>query len=197
MLHHDSASLNSHILETIDSSNSSVNVPGDFFSLQAALLAQELRIGQDEAQRLLNERVYDGLKPFFQRVKLFTGARETIQAFKAAGLKIALMSDFPPEQKGDVWGIAPLCDAVLSSEKTGALKPKSTPFEALAAALCVEPRHILYVGNSLRYDVRGARGAGFKTAYLLPFWRRILSKPHKEADFSFKDYRQLRKIVLE
>jgi putative hydrolase of the HAD superfamily len=86
---------------------------------------------------------------------------------------------------------------VLSSEKIGALKPNALPFDTLAAALNEPREKILYVGNSLRFDVRGARSAGLKTAYFMPFWSGILSKPPQDADFSFKSYRQLRKIVLE
>ena len=169
----------------------------DFFSLQADLLAAELRVESIKARELAKKIVYDGLSPFFERITPCRDAYNTIAAFKNSGLKIALLSDFPPEQKGSVWGIAPLCDAVLSSEKTGALKPNAAPFDALADALGEPREKILYVGNSVHCDVRGAHGAGFKTAYFMPFWRRILSKPLKEADFSFKSYRQLQKIVLE
>jgi putative hydrolase of the HAD superfamily len=168
----------------------------DFYSLQARLLARELNIGEETARSLIQRIVYDGIKRYFPRIKPFKGARETIEAFKNAGLKIGLLSDFPPEQNGTVWGIAPLCDALISSEQTGALKPNPEPFDALADALGVPKETILYVGNSVRFDVRGARGAGLKTAYLLPLWRKILSKPLKEADFSFKNYRHLRDFVL-
>jgi putative hydrolase of the HAD superfamily len=169
----------------------------DFFTRQAELFAQEAHIRADEAASLIERIVYDGMKPFFERATPFKDAHDTIAAFKIAGLKIALLSDFPPEQKGSVWGILPLCDAALGSEQTGALKPSRVPFAALVSALGVPGADILYVGNSVRYDVRGARQAGLKTAYLMPFWRRILSKPLKEADISFKTYRQLREIVLE
>jgi putative hydrolase of the HAD superfamily len=169
----------------------------DFYSLQAELLARELGIAPDAAKPLIREIVYERCRKLFRRIKPFKGARETVFAFKAAGMKIGLLSDFPPEQKGDVWGIAPLCDAVISSEKIGALKPNPEPFDALADALGVPREKILYVGNSIRFDVRGARRAGLKTAYLLPFWKKILFKPPAEADFSFKTYRQLRDFVLK
>ena len=67
----------------------------------------------------------------------------------------------------------------------------------MADELGVEPSRILYVGNSLKYDVRGSHNAGMKCAYLLPFWRRIFNKPLKEAEISFSNYRQLLNIVLE
>ena len=122
---------------------------------------------------------------------------ETFRKLKEAGFKLALLSDFPPEQKGDVWGVRQYCSVVLGTEQLGALKPDPYSFLKMADELGVEPSRILYVGNSLKYDVRGSHNAGMKCAYLLPFWRRIFNKPLKEAEISFSNYRQLLNIVLE
>ena len=60
----------------------------------------------------------------------------------------------------------------------------------------VKPTEVLYVGNSISADVKGAAAAGMKTAYLMPFWRRLFNKPLPEADISYKNYRQLKKFIL-
>jgi putative hydrolase of the HAD superfamily len=169
----------------------------NFQALQSETLAKELNVSVDDARDKIDTLVYTGFKPFFRHIAPFKEARETVIAFKEAGLKTALLSDFPPAQKGDVWGIAPLCDAVFGTEEWGALKPSPIPFLKLSAHLGVPPENILYVGNSLKYDVAGAQGAGLRTAVILPLGRRIFSKPYKEATISFKNYRQLRQIVLE
>jgi len=88
-------------------------------------------------------------------------------------------------------------DLVLCSEKTGALKPSGVPFAAMARSLKLLPEEILYVGNSPRYDVEGAKKAGMKAALI----RRSLfstGQAHHDggADFVFQDYRQLREYVL-
>ncbi len=70
------------------------------------------------------------------------------------------------------------------------------PFGIMAQQLGVQNHEILYVGNSIRSDIRGARNAGMKTAYIMPLWRRILRRPLAEADISFENYRKLLKIVL-
>jgi putative hydrolase of the HAD superfamily len=90
-------------------------------------------------------------------------------------------------------GISGFWDAVLCSERCGALKPDPCSFEALAAALGLPPEKILYVGNSYRYDVLGARRIGMRTAWIIPplYFRR---KP--APDFIFRDYRQLRDFIL-
>ena len=108
-----------------------------------------------------------------------------------------MLSDFPPEQKGRVWGIRSLCDVCIGSEESGALKPSKYPFGILARKLGVKESEILYVGNSIKYDVRGANNAGLKSAYLQKGFRALFNIPLKEADISFKSYKQLRKILLD
>lgn len=168
----------------------------DFYGYQARLLAEELSCSVEVARAKIQQIIYDGMKPYFTRIKPFRGMQEAIAAFKAAGYRIALLSDFPPEQKGELWGIIPYCELILGSEDLGALKPSKYPFGVMALALNVPIQNILYVGNSIRYDVKGAKNAGMKCAYLLPLWRRLLRRPLKEADICFSNYRQLQEIVI-
>jgi putative hydrolase of the HAD superfamily len=86
-------------------------------------------------------------------------------------------------------GLGGFWDLVLCTEETGRLKPDPLPFDLLARELKVPAGRILYVGNSVAYDVRGAKRAGMRTALL----RR---RPSPEADFCFHDYRQLLKYVI-
>jgi putative hydrolase of the HAD superfamily len=169
----------------------------DFFHWQAELLAGRLGISADEAEAKVENLIYSGWKPLFARVKPYSGARETISAFRDAGYKIGLLSDFLPSQKGDVWGIAPLCEVVLGAEETGALKPSPIPFRALASKLGVDVSRILYVGNSLTSDIRGARAVGMKTALIAHPLSILFGRAAREADISFSSYRQLKRIVLE
>ncbi len=169
----------------------------DFFEYQARLLADHMEISVEEAHTKINTIVYEGLKPFFKKVRPFNNIEETLIAFKNAGLKLAVMSDFPPEQKGDIWGFKKYFDVVLGSEECGALKPSVYPFGVLAQKLGVKTHEVLYVGNSVRSDIEGGRDSGMKTAYIMPFWRKIFNKKLRKADISFKTYRQLCKIVLQ
>ncbi len=168
----------------------------NFFEYQARLLAEQMDIDVAEAHTKINTIVYEGLKPYFLKVRPFKYIEETLIAFKEAGLKLAVMSDFPPEQKGDLWGLQKYFDVILGSEECGALKPSVYPFGVLAQKLELETHEILYVGNSIRSDIEGGHGAGMKTAYIMPFWRKICNKKLRKADISFKTYRQLCKIVL-
>ena len=172
-------------------------VLADFFEYQGRLLAEELSISNDEAKKMIEEKVYKGLEPFFVNLKPYPYIKETFEKFKAKGLKLGILSDFPPEQKKDIWGTAPLCDVVMGSEKTGALKPSIYTFGSLIAELDLPAENILYVGNSISSDVKGAKAAGMQTAYLAPRWRLLFKKLPNEADFSFRNYRKLQEYVLK
>lgn len=169
----------------------------DFYEYQARLLADELKISSIQAKQMIQENVYDGMKCFFKKIKPFKGVRELFEECKKRKLKIGILSDFPPEQKGDIWGLSSFCDVIMGAEECGALKPSIYTFGSFAKALNVSPEKILYVGNSIRADILGAKKAGMKTAYIMPFWRKIFNSKLEQADISFKNYRQLKKIVLE
>ena len=172
-------------------------VHSDFFGWQASIMASLIERPTDETRALIDGKIYEGWKPLFARVRPFPHLAESFRALRASGLKIGILSDFLPEQKGDIWGLAPLCDAILGSENTGALKPSSVPFLALSRALGVEPGRILYVGNSVRSDVQGASAAGMKTACVMNSLAYHMGRRVPGADISFCDYRQLTRNVLE
>ena len=155
---------------------------GDFYEYQARLLALELGVDNKTARDMIETIVYKGMIPYLKAVKPYAHIRETIQSFKDRGYKLAILSDFPPDQKGDIWGTRELFDVVCGSEELGALKPSKFTFGSLAIKLGLPTESILYVGNSIPSDVEGAAAAGMKTAYILPFWRSLLGIPLKEAD---------------
>lgn len=164
--------------------------------LQATYMAQKLKCSPEEAEARLEKVVYKGLEKYFVNLKPCRGAVGFIKQLKQNGYKIALLSDFPPEQKGDIWGIKELCDVVLGSEQAGALKPASTPFVKLAEKLGLEPHQILYVGNNHKYDIEGAHKAGMKTAWLILPHSGWLGKKSKIADFTFWHYKQISELFF-
>lgn len=169
----------------------------DLYHYQAILLSEHLHCTTPEAKKLLDETVYLGLRKYFLKIKPYKNIEETFKKLKEAGYRIALLSDFPPEQKGNLWGLIPYCDVLLSSEKLGALKPSKYAFGLLANSLNVPLENILYVGDQAKYDIWGAKNAGMRAAYKEPLWRSILHRPNKTADFSFRNYRQFMDIVLK
>lgn len=172
---------------------------GRFYDLQARIMAEILQEDPLKIQQQTEQLIYRGWEPLFKGLELFPHVRETLGNFKDRGYKLGLLSDFPPEKKLEYLGLTGLWDSVLCSEETGRLKPDPAPFLALCRALDCPAEKVLYVGNSLAYDVRGAKSVGMKTALIASRTRRFLSATairESGVDFIFSDYRQLRAYVL-
>ena len=111
-------------------------------------------------------------------------------------MPILQLSDFPPEQKGEIWGIKQYCDAIVGSEEEGALKPSPVPFQALSKKLEVPVEQILYVGNSHKYDILGPKKIGMKAAWFVTKKSKLKSKKAEAADFTFYKYSQLEEYIF-
>lgn len=173
----------------------------DFRSLQAELAGRILEWPAEMAKSHAEASVYGELEEAFARVPLFPGLLECLESFKEAGLRLAVLSDFPARRKLEVLGIDDYFELARSSEESGLLKPAPEPFRALAAELGLEPSEMLYVGNSLRYDIAGAKAAGMETALRLSRISALAGKARRaeagqRPDFAFSSWLSLRDWVL-
>jgi putative hydrolase of the HAD superfamily len=167
-----------------------------FYDYQAAIAAKLLDVPTEVLKEKIDRLIYRGWEPMFKNIKLFKGVIETLTALKNAKYKLGLLSDFPPETKLEYLNLTGRWDAVLCSERCGALKPHPKPFIELAAAMALPPEKILYVGNNRSYDVAGSASAGMKTAWIKnPLFPGCGFKKPKP-DFSFSNYRQLQDFML-
>ena len=169
--------------------------PG-FYDYQARITAEILNAPPDQIKEKINRLIYTGWTPHFLKIKLFPHVTGILNEFREAKLKMGLLSDFPPRTKLENLGLSGYWDAVLSSEDFGALKPARRPFEELARALDCPAEQILYVGNSRRYDVAGAKRTGMKTALKTNRFA-VRKSAQIDADLTFHDYRQLHDFVLK
>jgi putative hydrolase of the HAD superfamily len=156
----------------------------DFHTCQADLLAERLGIGSAEAKTRIRTLVYRQMERHFKCVRPYPHVEATLKDLKAAGYKLAVLSDFPVTGKLAGLGLTEYWDCQLCSEDTHYLKPNPEPFAALAACLGLRPEEILYVGDKYRYDIRGAHAAGMLTAHLS---RKRNS--NSLANFTFKSYK--------
>jgi putative hydrolase of the HAD superfamily len=160
-----------------------------FRALEAELTARRLGISAAEAAAMLDRVFFHGIEELFAKVRPFAGVAPALDALEGAGLRLALMSDLPPERKVELLGFGGRFDPLLCSEDSGALKPARAPFEMLASRLGLPPGRILYVGNSPRIDAEGAKAAGLSAAIVSR--RRVAG-----ADLSFRDWRKLVDFAL-
>jgi putative hydrolase of the HAD superfamily len=168
---------------------------GPFYDLQARIAAEFLKEDSRIVKERFQELIYRGWEPLFRKIKPYARVRETLEAFRRRGFKLGILSDFPPEKKLEYLGLGEGWDTVLCSEDAGRLKPDPLPFLKLAASLDLPPERILYVGNSQRYDIAGAKKTGMRTALIRLWPGNDFSSP-KKADFMFFDYRQLYRYVI-
>jgi putative hydrolase of the HAD superfamily len=165
----------------------------DFRALESELTAARLGIkGPDaarEAAAMIDRDFYRGVEELFSKVRPYRGVDEALGALARGGLRLALLSDLPPERKLELLGLSGRFELALCSEDSGSLKPARAPFDMLSSRLGLAPGRILYVGNSRRFDVAGAKGAGMSAAIVSR--RRV-----PEADLSFFDWRKLVDFAL-
>ena len=186
-----------------DSGGASAAAEGDFYELQAQIMGEVLGRPLEEVREETERLIYRGWEPAFKKIGLFPHVKETLDIFRSEGIPLGLLSDFPPEIKLENLGIAGYWETVICSEATGRLKPDPEPFLELARCMGMPAEKILYVGNSVSYDVAGAHRAGMKAAliktrFIQPGWTSRLAKNDaaRTPDFVFNDYRQLSKYVL-
>ena len=172
------------------------SLPLDFYKYQTEITAKLLSVQPEPLSEKIERLIYRGWEFHFKNINLFKNVNNTLGALKKAGYKLGLMSDFPPETKLEYLGLSGIWDAVLCSERFGALKPHPVSFIKLAETMALPPENILYVGNNRSYDVAGANRAGMKTAWIKSplFPGSGLKKPLP--DFSFFDYRQLHNFMI-
>lgn len=171
-----------------------ISITTNFQQAQAEEMGKRLHCTPEEAISYLDKIVYKGLMKYFIHIPPCSGSVDFVKTLKDKGYKIGILSDFPPEQKGDIWGIKEMCDICLGTESTGALKPSSIPFTALCEKLQLKPEQVLYIGNSHKYDVIGASKIGMKTAWILTPMQKLFSKKSSVADITFVHYKELNKL---
>jgi len=175
---------------------------GDFYEAQAKIVADILGESAEKILEKTEKLIYRGWEDHFKKVRLFPHVTETLGALRKNGITLGLLSDFPPETKLKNLKISEYWDAVVCSEQSGFLKPDTTAFLEIAKKMGTQAENILYVGNSVSYDVSGAHKTGMKAALVralpfLPGREPLSASPDgRVADFIFSDYRQLRDYVL-
>jgi len=169
---------------------------GDFYEYQAEVIAKLLAVKPESMKEKIDALIYKGWEPLFKKVKLYKNVVETLTALRKSGYKLALLSDFPPEKKIEYLGISGIWDAVLCSERYGAIKPHLLSFTELTSAMALPCEKILYVGNSRSYDVAGAKRAGMKTAWIKSAFFPGSGFKKPKPDFVFSNYRQLYNYMI-
>ena len=130
---------------------------------------------------------------FLNKISIFPGALEFIDDMKARGIKIGICTDMTAHiqfRKIERLGLTGRLDAMITSEEAGIEKPNRRMFDMIATKLGVKNDEVIYVGDSYKKDVMGAKNAG-----MTPVWYLSLQNKTDEDVLAVSSYPELKNIV--
>lgn len=158
---------------------------------EVALFASERGCSLETARDIRDQVLYKGWELIFKGLKIYPHVRDSLLRIKDSGLKLAALSDFPVGKKLEYFGLDGVFDVTLGFPESLQLKPRPEPFLLMAEKLNIDPKDILYIGNRLDYDVRGAENAEMRGA--------LIGAPGRNAPAgvtTYTDYRHLAENIL-
>jgi len=106
---------------------------------------------------------------FYAFCRLIPGTEEMLAGLKGK-YRLGLLSNFthPPAARGllDFFGLTPFFEVILISGDLGYRKPHLSVFDQLISELGVERDQILFIGDDLEPDIRGAKEAGLNPVWM-------------------------------
>ena len=104
----------------------------------------------------------------FLAARIQPGLVDFLRDARACGLKLAVLSDYPPEAKLRALGLEASFDLVLSAQapSVGVFKPHPRGIQIAMQLLSVTPEECIYVGDRADVDGAAAEAAGVR-AYIL------------------------------
>ncbi len=118
----------------------------------------------EEIAPLAGELTYQFRQSMGRRV-VVEHAREVVEELQRRGYILGIISNLIGKREIPDWlqaeGFAPYFKSVVLSSIYGIRKPHPAIYLEAARRVSVEPRHCVYVGDNLKRDVTGTRGAGF------------------------------------
>jgi len=112
-------------------------------------------------------------------IHLFPDALETLDRLRAAGLRLALVTNGVSETHAEkivALGIRDHFDALLMPDEVGVAKPDARVFHLACERVGVAPDEAAHVGDNPVSDVAGAKGAGLLAVWFNPHGHTFPSK---------------------
>jgi 2-haloacid dehalogenase len=107
------------------------------------------------------------LMSLYERLGAYPEARPVLEKLRAAGLKLAILSNGAPRMlaaAAESAGLTPLLDAVISIEEVGVYKPSPAVYRLASDRLGLWPYEIAFVSAN-GWDACGAKAAGLRVAW--------------------------------
>ena len=108
---------------------------------------------------------------FLDRLRLFPGTVEGLEALRRAGLRLGVATNMCADRQFDKLerlGLWPYVDALVTSEEVAAEKPDARVFLRCAEKLGCTAAECVCVGDGWKTDVLGAKNAGMRPIWFRP-----------------------------
>lgn len=131
----------------------------------------------------------------------YPGVRKALEALRRRGIKLGVVSDAPRIQAWTrlaAMNLHKSFDFVIAFEETRRRKPSKMPFKLAIERLGLKPKEILFVGESLDRDVRGAKKAG-----MLACWarygarRKMVPRAKAKPDYTIRNVGEIISFVAQ
>lgn len=129
----------------------------------------DIRLDQD----ILDELMTIEQEAWWHGVRVVPGAIAALESLRRAGIRVGLCSNAPYRVRSmhaqlEHVGLREHLDTVTFSAEVGWRKPARQIFDAALRALEVDAAEAVMVGDSMREDIGGARGAGLRAVLYAP-----------------------------
>jgi len=137
-------------------------------ALQKLMSHFEISLSDEITLNKLLEVYY--LEVYLER-KVYPDVVSVLSSLKKMGVRMGIISNttnpiFMKERERQATGLKPFFEFAIYSSDTPYRKPHPSIFESAVVYLGINPKEILFVGDSISMDVVGAQGIGMKSAWL-------------------------------
>jgi len=136
-------------------------------------LARIFQLEPDQVAAVEAETCRRFTAPIFARGRCYEDTLPTLQALRAGGYRLAIVSNTPWGSPGALWreelkrlGLDQWLNAVVFCTDARVRKPARPIFQLAVAQLQVEPQECLFVGDDPRWDLAGPRAMGMDTCLI-------------------------------
>ena len=129
--------------------------------------------------------------------RLYPNVKKTLETLKAHGYTLAVVTNKPTRHVQPVlaaFGIDDLFSEMLGGQSLPAIKPHPGPLYYLCGKFGVEPRQVLFVGDS-RNDILAAHSAGCPVVGLTYGYNYNIPIAESNPDWVFDDFAKLLEIL--
>lgn len=129
--------------------------------VQFEVVARSLRIKEEKVKKLIDKWIFKFPLPYLKET-IFDGVKDFFSLLKQNGVKIAIFSDYPANEKLASMGLN--ADLVISATDPfiDKLKPNSTAIDYIQDFFRVKKNEMVLLGDRDELDGQAARNAGIE-----------------------------------